>query len=204
MLVTVHGYLFDVQFSNGGGTNVLKNLTFTPLRERPYNPSNLNMYTGTPQAATDSILPTSLTGMVGQNSRVALSNNNKDVYVYFKRIGNGNSLTFKFLDPAKNPINPSLFNQTNWASLVHGFNMQMTSTYVKYDVSYPIPLVAIPTKYTTTDGSMATVTFSYTRLGFNDIRQTGVMTFNFNILRVGDWEIDFHFRNDSPRFQNEY
>lgn len=198
------GYIFDVNISNSGGSRLLKNLTLVPFRERPYDPSNLNALTGAPAAATDSILPTVLTGMVGLNNRQVLSNNNKDVYIYFKRTGNGNSLTFKFLDPSKNPIDPSLFNQTKWSTLVHGFNMQMTSTYVRYDVAYPIPLVVLPTQYTTTDGKKAAVQFSYTRLGFNGARETGILGFNFSIFRQGDWEIDFHFRTDGPRFQNEY
>lgn len=198
------GYLFDVKISNSGGSRILKNLALIPFRERPYDPSNLNALTGAPAAATDSILPTVLTGMIGLNNRQVLSNGNKDVYVYFKRTGNGNSLTFKFLDPAKNPIDPALFNQTKWATLVHGFNMQMTNQYVRYDVAYPIPLVTLPTPYTTADGTKATVEFSYTRLGFNGARETGKLGFNFSIFRQGDWEIDFHFRNDGPRFQNEY
>jgi len=198
------GYLFDVKISNSGGSRILKNLALTPFRERPYDPSNLNALTGAPAAATDSILPTALSGMVGLNTRRPLSNGNRDVYVYFKRTGNGNSLTFKFLDPAQNPIDPSLFNQTQWTTLVHGFNMQMTSLYVRYDVAYPIPLVMLPTAYTTADGTKAAVEFSYTRLGFNGIRETGKLDFNFSIFRQGDWEIDFHFHNDSPRFQNEY
>lgn len=200
----IPGYLFDVRISNSGGSRVLKDIALKPFRERPYDPTNLNALTGAPAAASDSILPSALTGMVGLNSRNPLSNNNKDVYIYFKRTGNGNSLTFKFLDPNKNPIDPSLFNQTKWATLVHGFNMQMTNQYVRYDVAYPIPLVMLPTAYTTPDGSKAAVEFSYTRLGFNGIRETGKLDFNFSIFRQGDWEIDFHFRNDSPRFQNEY
>ena len=196
------GYIFDVKVSNGGGSRILKNLTLNPYRERPYDPSNLNALTGAPAAATDSIYPTVLSGMVGVNTRLALINTN--VYVYFKRTGDGNSLTFKFLDPTKNPINPALFNTTKWATLVHGFNMQMTDTYVKYDVAYPIPLVVLPTKYTIADGTKASVEFSYTRLGFNGIRETGIMDFNFAIFRQGDWEIDFQFRNEIPRFQNEF
>ena len=201
------GYLFDVEVSNTGGTRTMKDLAINPLRERPYEPSNRDTYTG---IQTDSILPSVLTGMLGVNTRTALANNtgnhgiSSSVWVRFKRTGNGNSLTFKFLDPSGNPISPALFNNTQWATLVHGFNMQMTSQYVRYDVAYPIPLVTLPTKYTTADGSQATVLFSYTRLGFNGIRETGKMGLNFNIFRQGDWEIDFQFRTEIPRFQDEY
>ncbi|MEO6520288.1 MAG: DUF5007 domain-containing protein [Mucilaginibacter sp.] len=201
------GYLFDVQVTNTGGTRTIKNLTINPLRERPYEPSNRDIVTGT---QTDSILPSVFNGMLGVTSRNLLANNtanhgiSSSVWVRFKRTGDGNSLTFKFLDANKNPINPALFNNTQWATLIHGFNMQMTSQYVRYDVAYPIPLVILPTKYTTKDGSQATALFSYTRLGFNGIRETGNMGLNFNIYRQGDWEIDFQFRTETPRFQDEF
>ena len=201
------GYLFDVQVSNTGGSRTLTNLRLNPYRARPYEPSNRDVVTG---MQTDSILPSVLTGMLGVNSRTALANNtgnhgaNSSVWVRFKRTGDGNSLTFKFLDANKNPINPALFNNTKWATLLHGFNMQMTNQYVRYDVAYPIPLAVLPTKYTTNDGSQATVLFSYTRLGFNGVREVGKMGLNFNIFRQGDWEIDFQFRTETPRFQDEF
>lgn len=205
------GYLFDVQVSNTGGTRTIKNLMVNPLRERPYEPSGRDATTGIfTGIQTDSILPSVLNGMLGVTSRNALVNNagnhgaNSSVWVRFKRTGDGNTLTFKFLDPNGNPINPALFNNTKWATLLHGFNMQMTNQYVRYDVAYPIPLTRLPTKYTTSDGSQATVLFSYTRLGFNGIRETGNMGLNFSIFRQGDWEIDFQFRTETPRFQDEF
>lgn len=195
------GYLFDVKVSNSGGEKTIKDLLLNPLREMPYEPTNMDVISSLPK---DSILPSELSGMIGQNTRKALSNDNKDVYIYFKRTGNGNSLTFKFLDKNKNPMNVNDFKDTKWAELIHGFNMQKTGDYVRYDVAYPIPLVKLPTKYTNGDGSRAMVEFSYSRIGFNGIRETGKLKFNFSIFREGDWEIDFHFRNDTPRFQDEY
>ncbi|HMI02811.1 MAG TPA: DUF5007 domain-containing protein [Pedobacter sp.] len=200
-LLNPGGYLFDIKVSNSGGEKTIKNLVLNPLRESPYDPTNRDAVTGLQK---DSILPTELSGMVGQNNRILLSNTNKDVYIYFKRKGDGHSLTFKFIDKNNAPINTNAFNKTKWSELIHGFNMVQTPDFVRYDVAYPIPLVKIPTKYTTSDGSKAAVAFVYDRLGFDGIRETGRLAFNFSIFREGDWEIIFHFRNESPRFQDEY
>lgn len=196
-----NGYLFDVKVSNSGGEKLIKDLAVRPIREIPYEPSNTDAISGLPK---DSILPSELSGMIGQNLRRSLSNDSRDVYIYFKKVGNGNSLTFKFWDKNRNLMNINQFNTTDWTSLVHGFNMQKTSEYVKYTLAYPIPLIKLPTKYTNADGSRALVEFSYSRLGFNGVRETGRLRFNFSIFKEGDWEIYFHFRNDTPRFQDEF
>lgn len=194
-------YLFDVKVSNSGGEKTIKDLAFSPLREMAYDPANRDAVTG---LLKDSILPTELSGMIGQTTRKMLSNAAKDVYVYFRKVGNGSSLSFKFLNKDNTPINTDAFEDTQWEGLVHGFNMQRSPEAVRYDVAYPIPLVKRPTKYTTGDGSKASVEFSYNRLGFNGVRETGKIKLSFSIFQEGDWEIIFHFRNESPRFQDDY
>ncbi|MBC8054198.1 MAG: DUF5007 domain-containing protein [Sphingobacteriaceae bacterium] len=206
---TSYYYLFDIKVSNSGGSKLIKDLVLNPFRERAYDPYEFdpvsNVLLPNPNA---SIVPTTLVGMKGIDTRKQLSNNNatnnSDVKVTIVRTGDGNSLTFKFLDRNNNSINPDLFNQTKWATLVHGFNMQKTNEFVRYDIAYPIPLIVRPTPYTTADGSKALVEFSYTRLGFNGIRENGKMTLNFNIFRQGDWEINFKFTTESPRFEDEF
>jgi hypothetical protein len=216
-------YFYDVAVTNNGNRRVIRNLAVVPLRERPTEPSNnINPQTGAQLYDTDvptlkvHLLPNAIAGMRGATTNRTLvretrSTNSvtkvksvlQDCYVYFNRKGDGNSLTFKFMDKDSVAIDPAKFNNTKWASLIHGFNMQMTTTSVKYDVAYPIPLIKMATMYTTTDGSQANVVFSYNRIGFSGARETGTMNLTFNIFQEGDWEIIFFFHNETPKFENE-
>jgi hypothetical protein len=81
--------------------------------------------------------------------------------------------------------------------------MKMTSTAVKYEVAYPIPLVQIPTPYTNTSGNRASVAFSYDRIGFGGFRVDATIGLNFAIFEKGDWEIVFWFNKDNPKFIND-
>ncbi len=193
------GYTFDVEVTNSGGRRYFNNMQLQPYRERPYEPNSLDPITGASTNAA--IRPSSINNIKGEKTSGALSSN--DVNVYLNRTGDGNSLTFRFLDTLLNPIDPAKFKLTNWNKLLHGFNMQMTSTYVKYDVAYPIPLVEIPTAYTTLDGKQAAVKFSYDRLGFGGIKEVADLSFNFSIYQKGAWEIIFWFNRDNPKFTNE-
>jgi len=192
------GYVFDVEMSNSGGRKYFQNFRLRPLRERPYEPSNLDPVTG--QGTSVSVNPTSLyiTGERGQ-----LLNTRDDVQVLFKKAGNGNSITFKFADTLSNPIDPNKFAATDWANLVHGFNMVKDATKVKYEVAYPIPCSAYPTKYTTLPGDQARVVFRFNRQAFGNFQQQCFLAFNFNIYQKGDWEITFWFKRDKPKFDND-
>jgi len=201
------GYLFDVRVSNGGGEAILKDFTLRPLRERPFEPSMRNAVTG---VQTEPITPTITGNITGVNLRKVLSNagggadtSKRDVRILVKKTGTGKSLTFKFLDKDFKPIDPNLFNLTDWAKLVHGFNMVKTKEFVKYDVAYPIPLTGRPTAYTSADGAMAKTRFGFWRLGFNSVRIESFIDFNFQIFEAGDWEIAVQFRYDTPKFSNE-
>ena len=192
------GYVFDVEMSNSGGRKYFQNFRLRPLRERPYEPSNLDPVTG--QGTSVSVNPTSLniTGLRGQPL-----NTRDDVQVLFKKAGNGNSITFKFVDTLSNPIDPNKFATTDWANLVHGFNMVKDATKVKYEVAYPIPCSAYPTKYTTLSGDQARVVFRFNRQAFGNVLQQCFLAFNFNIYQKGDWEITFWFKRDKPKFDND-
>lgn len=192
------GYVFDVEMSNSGGRKYYQNFRLRPLRERPYEPSNLDPITG--QGTSVSVNPTSLniTGMRGQPL-----NTRDDVQVLFKKAGNGNSITFKFVDTLSNPIDPNKFAATDWANLVHGFNMVKDATKVKYEVAYPVPCSAYPTKYTTLSGDQARVVFRFNRQAFGNVLQQCFLAFNFNIYQKGDWEITFWFKRDKPKFDND-
>jgi len=209
-------YRFNVKISNGGGERILGPLFLAPLATRPYEPSyHLNEISAVPRKEANGVvkrlLPATLDGMIGATSGNKLVRETgagtatvkQDVWVYFKRKGNGNKLTIKFFDKDSVAINPLKFNSTNWNKLVHGFNPVISPTSVSYDVAYPIPLTPFPTQYTTSDGSQALLAFSYNRIGFNGLREVGSMTLPFNIYQPGDWEIIFFFHNENPKFEDE-
>lgn len=200
------GYLFDVKVSNSGGSKVIKDLAVTPFRERPYEPWGKDNITGVQNTSINPVISGMIgasTGRVLSNSNAAADSANRDVRVIFKKVGDGNTLTFKFYDKNFNTINPNLFNLTNWAGLVHGFNMDKTQNYVRYTVAYPIPLSSLATKYTTANGSNAAINISYDRKAFNGFREVGTMTFNFAVFEKGDWEIAFQFRRENPKFEDD-
>lgn len=198
------GYLFDLKISNTGGEKILKAFELHPFRQRIFEPSDKDPVSGKVIAQINP----SISGLVGATTGNALSNSSsdtaqRDVSVTFDKVGDGSSLKFQFLDKDNKLINPTSFNNTNWDSLVHGFNMKLTPEYVKYDVAYPIPLVKIPTVYTTSDGAQAAIQITYDRLGFNGVRRTASIGFDFNIFQQGDWVITFHFRRERPKFEDD-
>jgi len=207
---------FDLKVSNTGGTVYIPDFQVIPWRERPYFPStDIDPYTGdTAPDPTDPENPNKrdyirprLENVIGEKSNRSLQSNDqiKDVVVYIQPFegGNGHNLRFKFMDPDSAFINPDAFNETQWSRLVHGFNIQKTAEYVQYDVAYPIPLVNLPTPYTTSGGTNATVNFRYSRKGNGGELTYATFGLDFSIFRPGDWEIVFHFRNEKPKFEDE-
>lgn len=193
------GYIFDVEATNSGGRVYYRNFRLMPLKEIPYEPSNIDPYTG--QSTSPYVYPTMTYNIYGKASKVPLSSGG--IRVFFNRLGDGNSLSFKFMDTLFHPINPIKFKDTDWKNLVHGFNMQMTDDSVRYDVAYPIPLITLSTRYTTVDGKSANVAFKYHRMGFGSIRQDAVLALHFNIYQPGNWQIVFWFASDNPDFDDE-
>ena len=193
------GYVFDVEVSNSGGRKYYNNMILQPYRERPYEPNNIDPLSGN-NTGVD-IHPNLVVNMVGETTNSSL--NTSDINISFHRKGDGNTLSFKFLDTLLQPINPEKFKLTNWEKLVHGFNLQKTNQAVTYDVAYPIPCVALPTPYTTADGKQASVTFSYDRLGYGGVREVTTMSFNFTIFQKGSWDIIIWFKKENPKFEND-
>lgn len=207
---------FDVKLSNSGGGTVIKDLSIIPSIERPYFPEeDINPITGEPNVdpATRKLkynYPV-ISGMRGETTNQPFDANGRGgvVYTYIRKFegGNGNSLRFKFLNTDSVAIDPAKFDETKWDQVVHGFNMQMTPEYVQYDVAYPIPLAAIPTRFTVGgvngDGTLASAVFSYSRVGFGGFREVGSLTQNFRIYEKGDWEIVFHFKTVNPKFEDD-
>lgn len=195
------GYTFDVEVTNSGGRRYFNNLKLQAYREEAYQPNNIDAISGASSNAP--IRLNSISNFKAERNGDPLYT--EDIRVDFakKEGSTGSSLTFRFLDSVGHSIDPAKFNLTNWNKLIHGFNMEKTTSYVKYNVGYPIPLVEIPTAYTTADGKEATLKFSYDRLGFGGIKEVAEMVFNFNIYEKGEWEIIFSFTKDSPKFTNE-
>lgn len=193
------GYVFDVEVSNSGGRKYFQNFRLLPLRERPYEPSPLDPVTG--QGTTESVSPSAV-NIVGERTGQPL-NTRDDVQVLFRKTGNGNTLTFKFIDTLSNTIDPNKFATTDWANVVHGFDMVKDASKVTYDVAYPIPCSTYPTRYTTGSGNQARAIFKFNRQAFGNVLQECYVALNFNIFEKGDWEITFWFKRDKPKFDND-
>lgn len=191
------GYVFDVEVSNSGGRRYFRDLKLRPLKPRSFEPSRLDPITGL--ATSTDISPSFIGNIRGAKTNDFVG----DIDVQFKRVGDGNSLTFRFVDSLYNTIDPNLFNTTKWTQLIHGFDMVKTNEYVKYQVAYPIPLIQYQTPYTNQSGDRARASFSYERMGFGNFRQVATLGLDFAIYEAGDWEIIFWFRRESPKFTND-
>jgi hypothetical protein len=194
------GYVFDVEMSNSGGRRYFRNFKLQPFRERAYEPSDLNAVTG--QASNGIIIPSIFSNIRGERTNRFLSATEVQV-LFNKKNSTGNSLTFRFVDTLFNTIDPNKFAKTQWATVVHGFNMAKTTDAVSYDVAYPIPLAAYTTPYTTPNGQQARAVFRYDRQGFGNVLESAQVGMNFNIFEKGDWEIIFWFKTERPKFQND-
>ncbi|MGO4291538.1 DUF5007 domain-containing protein [Chitinophaga sp. RAB17] len=202
------GYLFDVKVENNGNALSFKKMRLQPLREVPYEPYEYDYVTrlrktetrtnanGSNYQAPFSIHPGLANVYVSKDTLMADS----AAAVYFRKTGNGHSLTFKFLDQDSLPIDPMKLNTTKWNELVHGFDMKQTSTQVTYNVAYPIPLTSLDTKYAVAGN--AKVLFGYSRKGTGGNRVGASFSLSFTIWEEGDWEVIFRFYR-TPRFQDE-
>jgi len=197
------GYKFDVKVSNSGAVSYYYDFRFMPYKSIPYDPNNYDLATGMPSSPT---MPGGL-GALDIGGIYRSKDNNlmsaSEVDVMFNRMGNGNTLSFRFLDSAYRPIDPGLFAATDWTRLVHGFDMQQSAAKVTYSVAYPVPVVQLPTRYTNSSGTRANVHFGFYRVGPGGQGIDAFLNFQFAIYEKGDWEIVFHFKNTSPKFTND-
>ncbi|TDG36219.1 DUF5007 domain-containing protein [Pedobacter changchengzhani] len=191
------GYVFDIEMSNSGGRKYFQNFRLMPLKERDFEPSYLDPVLG--QGTSTSVFPSAV-NIVGERTGQNLGGS---VRVLFNKVGNGRSITFKFIDTLSQVIDPNKFATTDWKNLVHGFNMVKTNTSVKFDVAYPIPLTDYPTRYTTVFGGQATSVFKFERKGFGDVLEKNFVALNYNIYKQGDWEVTIWFTGEKPKFDND-
>lgn len=195
------GYVFDVLAQNSGGYAYTASMSLIPVREMDYEPSNIDPDTG--------IDTCSYVHPLGTNRYVVFDStgwlmNPQDIQIYFwQDIGNTapeKTLTFRFYGPDYEPLDPAVFNTTDWGTLVHGFDMEKTDTYVRYKVAYPIPLTTIPSRYNNKNGDMAHIVLKYDRMTGHGRREEANITFDFAIYTEGHWEISFVFAKGLPKF----
>ncbi|MGB3106960.1 DUF5007 domain-containing protein [Sphingobacterium siyangense] len=193
-------YIFDVKATNSGGYAYTTKMHLLPTREVDYIPNNVDPETGLETKTY--VNPTSINLMRSSSTGFYLQP--EQVKVYFRQnlenTEKARTLTFRFFKEDYTPINPNSFNLTKWESLIHGFNMEKTETYVRYNVAYPIPLFEMASPYTNTKGDLAHVRFSYNRIGVSGMREVSSMDLDFSIFKEGHWEIIFLFDGNGPLF----
>lgn len=194
------GYLFDMEVTNSGGRRYFQGLQLMPYKEVPFEPTNLNALTGMP--ANEFVLPSGV-NLKGDSTNRELSAFDIKVYIRKSENSSDKKLTIRFLDKNDHFINPDNFSATDWANLVHGFNMVKTATGVTYDVAYPIPLAKLFTRYTSSDGSAAYLNFRFYRQTIGGQTRENYLRLFFRIFEPGNWEIVFKFSTDNPRFTND-
>ncbi len=195
------GYVFDIEVSNTGGRRYLRNFKLKPYRERPFEPSIMDPVTGlSPLPYTH---PITTTNLLGERTDLLIFPN--EINVYFNKLeskGKGSkTLTISFLDSLGRPIDVRKFAATEWGKLVHGFNHRFENGKVIYDVAYPIPLAPIKTDYTTADGGAAVMDFKFRRRNQFGFLQDCGLRMQFEIYEEGDWEIQFRFMYETPKFE---
>ena len=179
-------YIFDVEVSNSGGTKYFQNFKLKPQKEVP-------ALSG----------PGNFLNVIGDSTKTFIN----DAKYWLNRLGDGNSISFKFIDKDLKPIKLSKFNamsQEDWKNLVHGFNMRFSSdsTTVTYDIAYPVPLVpTLDTRYNT--GTFASSEFKYNRLKFGGTRESSSIKIHYNIYQKGSWEVVTYFPSEAPKFDND-
>lgn len=195
-------YKFDVLVKNSGGYAYTANMRLIPTREVEYEPNNMDPKTGLDTIGY--LHPTLLSQMKAASTGFTMLPQN--IKVYFRQNeeyeGNEKTLTFRFFKSDYTPIDPALFNLTNWAKLLHGFDMEKTAEYVRYKVAYPIPLVETVSKFTNESGDKARIRFDYNRIGPSGFREESFMQFDFSIYKERNWEIVFVFDGKGPLFKD--
>ncbi|RYG45112.1 MAG: DUF5007 domain-containing protein [Chitinophagaceae bacterium] len=195
-------YKFDVLVKNSGGYAYTANMRLIPTREVDYEPNNIDSKSGLDTVGY--VRPNIVTQMrAASNGFMILP---QDIKVYFRQNdefeGNAKTLTFRFFTSDYTAIDPARFNLTNWATLLHGFEMEKTAEYVRYKVAYPIPLVKTVSKYTNQNGDKARVRFDYNRIGASGFREESSMQFDFSIYKEKNWEIDMDISRKQFSFKD--
>jgi len=194
-------YKFDVEISNSGGRRYARDLILKPFKPRPYDPSQYDEITGL--ATVHALFPSLISNVVGERTGDFIFAIQVFVFKDVSNTSSAGSLTLSLVDSLNNPIDIAKFKDTDWENMIHGFNPEFKDNKVTYQVAYPIPLIQYPTKYTTENGRSARITLRNNRIGFAGFLSTATLGFDFAIFEEGHWEIQFRFRGESPRFDNE-
>lgn len=195
------GYLFDIEISNSGGRRYARDLKLKPMKQRAYEPSQYDAVTGL--AKFSALRPSLIQNLLGERT----NNFTYDIEVYvFKDENNkapGGTLTISMLDSLNQPLDVKLFSDTKWEEMLHAFEPDFKDGKVTYQVAYPIPLIKLATKYTDANGNTAKILLRKNRIGFGGIQYPMALAFDFAIFEEGHWEIQFRFRGETPKFENE-
>lgn len=195
------GYLFDLEIQNSGGRRYVRDVAVRPFKERPYEPSQYDPSSG---LATSAFLRPSYSNIYDSRDGTMPV---FDVRAYiFKQTDNtapGNTFSISVVDSLGQTIDVRDFKDTDFDELIHGFNPRFQDGKVTYDVAYPMPLVALPTRYTDASGSRSRVTLRYNRIGFGGMLQEARLWMDLAIFEEGHWELQFRFNGGSPKFINE-
>jgi len=194
------GYVFDIEVSNSGGRRYIRDFKLKPFREKPFEPLLMDPVTG--QIPLPYTFPYQVYNMRGQRTDLFIGNS--EVLAYFHKTeskGKGSkTLTISVLDSLMKPIDVKRFSATKWDKLVHGFNHRFENGKVIYDVTYPMPLANIKTDYSNVDGTAAVMDLRFRRMGpFGVLEDCGIVM-HFAIIEEGDWEIQFRFTGETPKF----
>lgn len=196
------GYLFDVRVENKGGYKYFNNLQLKPLRESDFEPSIYDSETGL-IIDKDYITATTARSIMLESGRFSSS---EKIHIYLRENKENTSktktLTFRFYNSDYTPISPAKFNQTKWDDLIHGFNKEIGTDYVKYDVVYPMPLVQVPSKYTNKEGKMLWLRFAYNRITSMGYRTDSYFDLEFGIYKEAHWEVIVVFADGAPEFRD--
>lgn len=195
------GYLFDLEIQNSGGRRYIRDVAIRPYKERPYEPSQYDPSSG---LSTTAFLRPSYSNIYdSRNGTMPVF----DVRAYiFKQTDNtapGSTFSISVVDSLGLPIDVREFKETDFEHLIHGFNPRFHDGKVTYDVAYPMPLVAYPTRYTDESGTRSRVMLRYNRIGFGGMLQEARLWMDIAIFEEGHWELQFRFNGGSPKFINE-
>lgn len=194
------GYTFDVEVSNSGGAKLIRDMKLKPFRSRPFEPAVTDPITGNTFGYAR---PNILFGMADVHTQRSIYAEDVAVVFYKEPESTGRSLTFEFRDTAYRPIDPKLFAATKWEELVHHYGTaKFEADRVIYDVSYPIPLSRLPTRYSNSNGSRASVRFGFDRIVNGTSRVQALLGLEFAIYEPGDWKVIFWFKDANPDFKD--
>ncbi|MCA5005915.1 DUF5007 domain-containing protein [Sphingobacterium bovistauri] len=196
------GYSMDVAIGNKGGSTIDRDLKLRFYKPRPYEPSEYDPNTGLARYSYLWPEPTDISNLIDED-QFGIYDIRINIIKNYDNKAPGSTLTISTVDSLYKPIDIKKFNNTNFETLVHGFNPRFDNGKVTYDVLYPMPIANIKTNYTNSDGTRSTLYLGYKRLDVLGRLSESYIKFNFAIYEEGHWEIRIRFAGSIPKFDND-